>query len=355
MSGNQIVMGGRGFYNAHSQLQHSAIRFGLPYLERALAVSPLPRAGRPFLVADYGSSEGRNSLEVMSIIIRTMRERASASLPFTIVHVDQPANDFSSLFTLLQSSPASYLRDTSGVFAYATGGTFYGRVFPDNQVCLGWSALAVHWLSRLPAVVPGHISTGHATPQQLSVFAEQASQDWRSFLEHRACELESGACLVVLAGSADPQGRYGGEPLYEIANRVLQDLVREGRLRGQEYERMTVPTYHRTLEEFAEPMQAGPLHGRLKLLAQSQAIMPDPLWEAHGAAGDIQSFAVKQTGWLRAWSEASLFRHLDGDRNMEAVCELVEEFYGRVRQAIEDDPPSARCAWRLASLLIVKT
>ena len=354
MSGNQIVMGGRGFYNAHSQLQHSAIQYGLPFLDRALAEVPLPHGNNPFVVADYGSSEGRNSMEVMSIIIRGLRGRASPSLPISIVHIDQPANDFSSLFMLLHSSPASYLRNSPGVFAYAAGGSFYERLFPDGHVNLGWSSIAVHWLSRLPAAVPDHISSGHAPRNILALFAEQARKDWECFLEHRAHELQAGGRLIVVAGSSDANGVYGGEPLYDVANGVLQDMVREGRLRGPEYERMTVPTYHRTVEEFVEPMLKGPLTRQLRVEAHSQITMPDPLWEECGRAGDIQTFAAKQTAWLRAWSEPSLFRHLDDDRDTNFRREVIEEFYGRVGLAILRNPTAACCAWRIVLLHIEK-
>jgi len=354
MGGNEIVMGGHGFYNAHSQLQHSAISYGLPFLQRALTEVALPTSDRPFVVADYGSSEGRNSMEVMAIVVREVRRRAPATFPISIVHVDQPANDFSSLFMLLQSSPASYLCETQGVFAYATGGTFYGRLFPDGQVSLGWSSIAIHWLSRLPATDPDHIASGHSPPHIFARFSEQAREDWECFLTHRAHELRTGGRLVVVGGSADAQGTYGGEPLYDVANRILQQLVRDGYLRAQEYARMMVPTYHRTPEEFAEPLQQGTLRGRLLLEAQSQVTMPDPLWEQFGKAGDIQSFASKQTAWLRAWSEPSLFRHLDADRSPDNSSRIIEEFYGRVRLAIVQDPLAARCNWKISILLIAK-
>lgn len=354
MSGNQIVMGGRGFYNAHSQLQHSAIQYSLPFLERALAEVPLPEGDKPFVVADYGSSEGRNSMAVMAIIIRAMRTRTPPSLPISIVHIDQPANDFSSLFTLLHSSPDSYLRHSSGVFAYAAGGNFYSRMFPDRQVSLGWSSIAVHWLSRLPAAVPDHISSGHAPPTIRTLFAEQARKDWACFLEHRAHELHAGGRLIVLAGSSDAGGLYGGELLYNVANGVLHEMVREGRLHRPEYERMTVPTYHRTVEEFVEPIVKGPMASRLRLKAQSQITMADPLWEEYGTAGDIQTFASKQTAWLRAWSEPSLFRHLNDDRDATLRREIIEEFYGRVGLAILNNPTAACCAWRIVLLDIEK-
>jgi hypothetical protein len=351
---NSIVMGGQGFYNAHSQLQHSAIRYGLPFLHRALKSVPLPASSQPFLIADYGSSEGRNSNEVMRVVVQELRRRTSGAEPIIIVHIDQPGNDFSSLFTLLHASPDSYLRPTSNVFAYAAGTSFFGPVFPDDRVTLGWSSIAVHWLSRLPATVPDHIATGGAAPELLRRFAEQARLDWECFLDHRARELCPGGRLVVLAGSADAQGIYGGEPLYELANRMLQQLIRDGLVREHEYRAMTVPTYHRTIEEFVDPITNGPLRGRLVLEDQSQETMPDPLWEQFGALGDVAAFADMQTAWFRAWSAPSLFRHLDADRPPESRREVTEDFYRRMRQGIVEEPAAARCAWKLAVLLIAK-
>jgi hypothetical protein len=353
-SHNQIVMGGRGFYNAHSQLQHSAIRYGLPFLHHALKSVPLPATGHPFLIADFGSSEGRNSLEVMRVVVEALRRRTSGAEPIVVVHIDQPGNDFSSLFTLLQSSPDSYLRRTPNVFAYAAGTSFFGLVFPDEHVTLGWSSIAVHWLSRLPCAVPDHISSACAASGLRAQFAEQAGLDWKCFLDQRARELCPGGRLVVLAGSADAQGIYGGEPLYELANSILQQLVGEGLLREHEYRAMTVPTYHRTLEEFADPITNGPLRDRLVLEDQSQETMPDPLWEQFGAAGDVEAFAELQTAWFRAWSAPSLFRHLADDRTPESRQEVTEDFYRRMRLGIVAKPAAARCAWKLAVLLIAK-
>jgi hypothetical protein len=43
------------------------------------------------------------------------------------------------------------------VFAYAGGKTFYERLFPASHLHIGWNAIAIHWLSRVPAIIPDHI------------------------------------------------------------------------------------------------------------------------------------------------------------------------------------------------------
>src|SRR5262249_28397961 len=85
-------------------------------------------------------------------VVDVVRER-SAALPIAVFHNDQPANDFSVLFAWLDGRE-SYLADADGVFADASGRSFYRRVFPDDYVDVAWSANAAHWLSRVPVKRP---------------------------------------------------------------------------------------------------------------------------------------------------------------------------------------------------------
>jgi hypothetical protein len=77
-------MQGGGFYNRHGWMQASGIAAALPALARAAgAVSVI----QPVTVADYGSSQGRNSLRPMQTAIEGLRARApdcpSHSLPLS--------------------------------------------------------------------------------------------------------------------------------------------------------------------------------------------------------------------------------------------------------------------------------
>ena len=70
---NLGVMEGQGAYNRHARLQASGGAVGLPLLEQA-AREVEPGQG-PLLIADYGSSQGHNSLRPMRIAIAALRER----------------------------------------------------------------------------------------------------------------------------------------------------------------------------------------------------------------------------------------------------------------------------------------
>ena len=225
-------MAGGGWYNDHSAPQHVAGDYGLPLLTSAAESVPLS-AEREVLVADYGSSQGRNSLRPMRVAIDTLRGRLPSAAPISIVHTDLPDNDFAALFTTLRDDPLSYLRDDPGVFAYAAGRSFYERIFPPARVSLGWTSITVHWLSSAPVPIGRHIFSPLAEPHERAAYARQAEADWRHFLGHRKEELVTGGRLVVVGSGADADGRSGAEGLMQIANAVLLEMVDEGSLQAR--------------------------------------------------------------------------------------------------------------------------
>ena len=348
------VMEGKGFYNEHSKPQHSAVAFGLPLLTRAVESVPLPGPGEVFHVADYGVAGGHNSVEPIRTVIDLIRRRTSADLALSVFHTDLPTNDFDSLFELL-SSPDGYSWGVPNVFAYAEGKSFYERLFPDSQIHIGWNAIAVHWISRVPAAIPDHIWSNRATSAVKEAFARQSEQDWHSFLEHRGQELRPGGRLVVLGGASDERGSSGAEGLLDMANAALQEMVVEGTLRSGEYERMVIPTYNRTLKEFEAPFSGGPAAGVLELESSSEVILPDPFWPEYEQSGDARAFGAAYAGFFRAAYGPSLFGELDAERTSEEQTKIAEAFYERLRDKVAADPATAVCAWHVVLLLIAKT
>ena len=68
-------MEGRGAYNRSSRVQAAGLSPAVPLLERAASVVSLSNAPEAIVIADYGSSEGRNSLSPMTVAIGALRER----------------------------------------------------------------------------------------------------------------------------------------------------------------------------------------------------------------------------------------------------------------------------------------
>lgn len=136
------VMEGGGSYNSHAKVPADGGSLALPYLEKAAQSCALPTGSNAIVIADYGSSQGKNSLSPMRAAIRCLRTRAGNERSVMVVHVDQHANDFNTLFDVLHRDPERYAADDPSVFPSAIGRSFYENVFPPEQVDLGWCSYA---------------------------------------------------------------------------------------------------------------------------------------------------------------------------------------------------------------------
>ena len=147
------AMEGGGSYNRNSEQQGAGGISALPLLEIAEAWFDEPGED-PVVIADFGSSQGRNSLLPIGAAIKSLRRRLDVHRPISVFHTDQPGNDFSTLFQVVHTDPGSYLRGQPNVFTFATGKSFYEPLFPPNTITLGWSSYALMWPSQLAALIP---------------------------------------------------------------------------------------------------------------------------------------------------------------------------------------------------------
>lgn len=305
-------MEGHGAYNRNSAVQASGASPALPLLFEAAGMVTLEPGEAPVVVADYGSSEGRNSLVPMAAAIAALRERTGAARPISIVHTDLPGNDFAALFQLLDSDAASYLRGDPNVFASAVGRSFYGPILPPGSVTLGWSAWAVQWLSRAPATIPDQVQVAYSRDAAArAAYARQAAQDWEAFLAARGRELRPGGRLVVLTMASTDDGDFGYRAVLAALQDALDALVAEGLVGAQEAARMAIPTVGRTRAAFAVPFAGGRFAGlsleRLELIEGE-----DTIWRDYEQNGDAQAFGARWAAFSRASVMPTLALGLDG-------------------------------------------
>jgi hypothetical protein len=332
-------MEGHGSYNRSSTVQATGASPALPLLERAAREATLPAGEVPIVVADYGCSEGRNSLAPMATALGALRGRVGRAREVCVVHTDLPANDFGVLFGLLASDPASYLRGDRAVFASAVGRSFYGQILPSAHVTLGWSAWAVQWLSRTPAPIPDHVQVAYSRDAAArAAYARQATEDWEAFLVARGRELHAGARLVVLTMACTDTGDFGYRAVLAAIWDSLQALVAEGLVQAEEAARMAIPTVGRTRADFAAPFAQGAFAGltleRLDVFAEE-----DRIWRDFQHDDDARAFGARWAAFSRASVLPTLALGLAGGatdpRAADFVARMEAEMAARLAAAPE--------------------
>jgi hypothetical protein len=96
------------------------------------------------------------------------------------------------------------------------------------------------WLSRVPALIPGHIVSFRSSGTVRAEFERQGARDWETFLSLRARELRSGARLVVVLPALADDGITGFERIMDQANAVLAEMVADGALTAEQRARMAL-------------------------------------------------------------------------------------------------------------------
>jgi len=337
MTGATEGMVGGGYYDAHSSFQARTAASGSALLARAVDALTLPANGQA-TVADYGCSEGRNSMAIVGEALTLLAARGATDM--AVLHNDLPTNDWGTLAANL-AGPDSYLRTFPAVRALFAPRGFFERVTLPASVTLGTSGSAAHWLSAQPAGIdmPRSLYRSDAPPDQLARILAQAVGDWTAFLDARAEELQPGGVLLVQMlgsdGSADPV-RVSAAALMGLMNTCILDLVDGDEIPAEVYARYCFPVVPRTIAEVTAPL-AGPLGERLELLHCGLIEVPSPYQAAYEQSGDAAAFARDYVAFTRAFSESTLrdgvFRHAKAGADAAA-----DRMYGLMEAALAARP-----------------
>ena len=342
-------MKGAGYYDRHSGAQLASIQALQDWVDSAVARLPLPDAAQSVTVLDLGSSEGGNAIRVMAAIVAGLRRRTGQ--PVQTIYSDLASNNFNQLFANLEEARRAGLFPT-GVSAGAVGGSFYGPLLPPGTVHFALSFNAIHWLDQLPAVaVPDDVVYRRphpprpgltVSPEVTAAFRRQAEQDLVRFLEHRARELVPGGKLL-LASPGDTSETRVGDGLFDVLNDGCRDLVAAGQLEREEYERLTMPCYCRTVAELVAPLERGPssLRGAFTVERAEALEVPTPYIVEYQRGGDGAAYARAYTGFLRAISEPVVRAALI---HQPGKAVTVNRLYERIRARLLAEPE--RYLWR---------
>ena len=343
-------MAGEGFYNEHSLHQRNVAAAGTEMLRRAASSvgDHFVSSGGSFpppdqlVLADYGSSQGANSVRPVRTAIDAFRAtEGHASWPVTVVHVDLPENDWTSLFELVDDPGRSYHGGDEGVFSLAAGISFFEQALPPGSVGLGWCSMAAHWVIDSGCSLEDHVFPSIAEGTDRQCWSSAAGDGWRRFLAHRQSELRRGGQLVVNVPVASP--RY--LPFFDLFEGCAVRARDEGLVSPEEFASIVVPIFHQTKDELLGPVTTS--ETELEIVEIEGQVVADPSYATYAQDGDRQDFADRATATARAWSEACFEQALSPDRGEEDRRDVLDALYSRLHRCLASDPAAGRFDWEM--------
>jgi hypothetical protein len=342
-----------GGYNRSSSVQAAGLSPAVPLFERAARTVPLANAPEPIVIADYGSSQGRNSLGPMSAAIRALRGRTGRDRAISVVHTDLAGNDFSALFQTLADDPDSYLRDDPAIFASAIGRSFYEQILPSGTVTLGWSSWALQWLSRTPSQIQDQVNVNASDDSTArATYADQADEDWRAFLNSRGRELRNGGQLIVITMALRDDRDFGLRPLVKAMYDALLGLVDEGFVRSHERKRMAIPMLSRSRDDLAAPFAENGQFAGFSIEHLDLFNSEDRIWRQFEADRDPEKFGARWASFSRASAFPTLALGLDGGRDDPRATKFVDKLEAGMAARLAATPQPMRIP--LANIVLVK-
>jgi len=346
--GSGIAMRGAGYYSANTVGAKTVIDKVGDRVIAALNGMPPLAADRPFMIADFGAADGGTSMDMMRRLVAELRER-EPDREIGIVYTDLPHNDFSVLFRLTQGmlgeTSRKPLADVPNVFIFGSGTSFYRQVVSSGSLSFGFSATAMHWLSRRPCMIADHVQAVGAAAAEREAFRKQALQDWDTILLARARELRPGGRIVLANFCIDESGQYlghtGGIDMFDSFARHWRDLYKAGRIGEAEYVNATFQQFYKTPDEFAAPFRdpASPVsRAGLRLEHISTMTTPCPYAAAFAEHRDAAAFAKAYVPTLRSWSETVFAGALDASRPSGERAAILDTFYEAYESAVAAAP-----------------
>ena len=358
-----VSMKGGGYYSLHTKGAKDAIDNTLPLAHDALAAIDVEGGEGAFNLADIGAADGGTSIDLIASLVEQVRERAPTR-PITVTYTDLPRNDFSALFRMLDGSRGefrSYLQDYENVFAFASGTSFHRQILPSESLDLGFSATAMHWISRIPGQITDHVHAAGAAGAEFAAFRECALRDWDNILLNRARELRAGGRLVMANLCIDEEGRHlgntGGVSMLETFNSLWGALVDDNAITEEEYQRTAFPQFYKTAEEHCAPLtdpDRAVHRAGLRLVSAETRIVECPYAAEFRECGDTDAFAAAYVPTTRSWSEIVFMSALNASRALEERRAIVDRFYQSYVDLVRRDPTDHRMDYVYLYMVLAK-
>jgi len=326
---DQPAMQGNGFYNKNSELQEAGIE-RLISLWKNL-VDTINLTTRAAVIADYASSQGKNSLLPINIALNSILSRDLKPNSISVIHTDLPSNDFSSLFEMIEKNEKSYLKNHANIFPFAVGRSYFETILPLNSVDIGWNSWSLQWLSVSPGNIDDHIFIDCSKNTNLKqLFSHQLAVDWAQFLRCRSNELKCGGKLmtIFIASRNDADG-WG--PFWNEFWLTLLDLRNYGLLSDIELSLISLPIGVRSLDEIEDPFRKSNIFANLKLERLDIIEAPDPFWDEYQITQDRITFGHRWANMAKAVAGPVISNVLHNSENTKCtLSDIIARFAERL-------------------------
>jgi gibberellin A4 carboxyl methyltransferase len=232
-------------YNDLSKQQEAAIKKSFALIDEFLPKSHL-YTKKSVTLADYGCSEGKNSMEIMEFVIQLLRKK-NPKVSISIYFEDLESNSWSTIFKIANQVLSKY----DNVFFAAIGKTFYDRNLPENFVDFAFSGNSFHWASKVLPVSDHFFPSVSKNISDRKAWRDLSLSDWETIVSHRSAELQpNGLFFANFVGSDGHVRRLAWiSDFYQI----LFSAVKSGLITEEERSSLVVPVHMRIMDDVVNP------------------------------------------------------------------------------------------------------
>ena len=302
-------------------------------------VSSLPKLDRHVFI-DYGAADGGTARDFWSELL----SKAKIIFPtseLTLIGNDLPTNDNQALVNSLNYQ---YEIDRN-INTYLCARSFYDQLSSSGSVSFGFSATAMHWLSRhLELKNHTHIQAS-SDNENFEKFRDQALADWELILMQRSNEIIKGGKFLAVNLSRDSNNNYlgnnGGKTLnvHDQIHEIWYELLQEKIIDSQEYEAGTVQNFYKSPDEFISPLinkDSSAYKSGLRLVKERTVYIDCPYKDRWLKNKDDELFSTALMETIRSWSMHS-FKSAIKKTNISDL-NPVDLLYQRLKERIHKNP-----------------
>ena len=264
-------------------------------------------------IADFGCSEGYNSMVIFGKALEEFR--VNSSRPIFILHTDLPDNNWVVFFHTINDSECSY-HNLENVFYSAVGKSFYRQLAPPNSIHVGFSAFALHYLSKAPP------RTGPEIELLYPEASVQAISDVSANLSLRIQELVVNGTLTIIVAGREVSGPY---KLLDLYMQPAKNLAKKGILKEEEIRNYFWPSYQLDRNEWNEILKK--FEGKVEVRSFKIEKSVCPFYIEYINGGSFEVYKEKLLGFVSVLTKNPLFHCMEGrsTEEKESVFDMIKQ------------------------------